>query len=161
MGSLTLPRSSIDDLLRQQSAALRQWFSSGSRKIEGLVVRKFPAWLESDKFIDAGSGAQYNTARFRLMMCNKRDLWSVRIDMIFHPKARLMDDGTTVGPGILFNVLDDEDQGVLVDYFGVRVPDSANLVTSEQWCLHWFKKLAKSHNINRIFAYKEFEAEIE
>ena len=161
MGALTLPCSSIDDLLQQQSAALRQWFSSDGRKIKGLVVRKFPAWIESDQFINAGSGAQYNTARFRLMMCNKRDLWSVRIDMVFHPKARLMDDGSTVGPGILFNVLDDEDQSVLIDYFGVSVPDSAESITPEQWCTYWFKKLAKSRNINRIFAYKEFEAEID
>lgn len=50
MGALTLPCSSIDDLLQQKSAALQQWLSSGGRKIEGLVVRKFPAWLESDQF---------------------------------------------------------------------------------------------------------------
>ena len=161
MGALTLPCSSIDDLLQQQSATLQQWFSSGGRKIEGLVIRKFPSWLESDQFISAGSGAQFDTARFRLMMCNKRDIWRVSIDMVFHPKARLMDDGSTVGPGILFNVLDDEDQSVLIDYFEVSIPASADSITPEQWCTYWFMKLAKSHHINRIFAYKEFEAEID
>ncbi|WP_257266422.1 hypothetical protein [Endozoicomonas sp. ONNA2] len=117
MGALTLPCSSVDDLLQQQSAAMQQWFASGGQKIEGLVVRKFPAWLESDQFITADSGAQFNTARFRLMMRNKRDIWRVNMDMIFHPGARLLDDGSTVGPGLLFNVLDDEDHGILIAYF--------------------------------------------
>ncbi|USE38294.1 hypothetical protein [Endozoicomonas sp. SCSIO W0465] len=161
MGALTLPCSSIDDLLQQHSAALQQWFASGDRKIEGLVIRKFPSWLESEQFIKAGSGAQFDTARFRLMMSNQRDIWRVTIDMIFHPKARLLDDGSTAGPGILFNVLDDEDQGIPIDYFAASTPFSADSITPEQWCTYWFKKLAKSHHINRIFAYKEFEAEVD
>ncbi|MGO0305824.1 hypothetical protein ACTL6P_04285 [Endozoicomonas acroporae] len=161
MGALTLPCSSIDDLLQQQSAALQQWLASGDRKIEGLVVRKFPAWLESDQFIKAGSGAQFDTARFRLMMCNKYDIWRVNIDMIFHPRVRLLDDGSTAGPGILFNVLDDEGQSVLIDYFEAGVPAPADSITPEHWCTYWFKKLTRSHHINRIFAYKEYEAEID
>ncbi|WP_419533343.1 hypothetical protein [Endozoicomonas sp.] len=58
-------------------------------------------------------------------------------------------------------MLDDEDQSVLIDYFEVSIPASADSITPEQWCTYWFMKLAKSHHINRIFAYKEFEAEID
>ena len=163
MGALTLPCSSIDDVLQQQSAAIQQWFSSGGRKIDGLVVRKCPSWLESDQFIKAGSGARFDTARFRLLMCNKRDIWRVSVDMVFHPKVWLMGDGSTAGPGILFNVQDDEGQSVLIDYFEAGNLTSLELdaIMPEQWCLYWFRKLAKSQHINRIFAYKEFEAEVD
>ncbi|WP_257284245.1 hypothetical protein [Endozoicomonas sp. SESOKO1] len=161
MGALTLPCSSINDVLQQQSAAIRQWFSSGGRKIDGLVIRKFPSWLESDRFIKAGSGARFDTARFRLMMCNKRDIWRVSVDMVFHPKVRLLGDGSTAGPGILFSVQDDEGKGVPIDYFEAGNLTSSGSITPEQWCLYWFRKLARSQHINQIFAYKEFEAEID
>lgn len=160
MGALTLPCSSIDELLKYQSARLQQWFSSGD-KIEGLIVRKFPSWLEPVQFIPAGSDVQFDTARFHLMMSNTRDVWRVSVDMVFHLKARLLDDGSTAGPGILFNVLDDDGRMILIDYFVPGITAAPESITPEQWCLHWFRRLAKSHNINRIFAYKAFEAEIE
>lgn len=161
MGALTLPCSSIDELLNSQSAALQQWFSSGGHKIDGLLVRKCPSWLEPEQFIKANADVRFDTACFRLMMCSKRDIWRVSVEMVFHTESRVMDDGTKVGPGILFCVLNDEGKSISVDYFVVSIPPSAESITSEQWCSYWFGKLAKSHYLNRIFAYKEFEAEID
>ncbi|MFK0573379.1 hypothetical protein [Endozoicomonas sp.] len=161
MGALTLPCSSVDDLLHSQSAALQEWFASGGHKIDGLLVRKSSSWLEPEQFIKAGSDVRFDTARFHLMMCTKRDIWRVCIDMVFHTRVRLMEDGSAAGPGLLFSVLDDEGKSIPVDYFAVSVPASAESIAPEQWCSYWFTKFVKSHRINRVFAYKEFEAEID
>lgn len=161
MEALTKPCSSIDDLLHDQAAALQQWFASGGRKIEDLIIRKFPSWLEPEQFLDAGIEEPFATARFRLMMRNKQNLWRITIEMVFHDEPWTLEDGTTAESGILFYVLDDKDQRVAVDYFAASLFPAGLSVTPEQWCLYWFRKLAKSHHINCIFAHKVFEAELD
>ena len=161
MEALTKPCSSIDGLLHDQTVALQRWFARGGQRIEDLIVRKFPSWLEPEQFLNASTDEPFATARFRLMMCNKQSLWRVCVEMVFHDEPRDLEDGSIAEPGILFYVLDDEDQRVEVDYFAANLFPTDLSVTPEQWCLYWFRKLAKSHHINRIFAYKVFEAELD
>ena len=161
MGALALIYSSIGDWLDSHSSALQLWFSESVRTIDGFQFRKCPAWLEPELFIKACEHTKYDNARFQLKICNKRDIWRVRISMVFHTKARLMEDGTTVGPGILFTVLDDEGRSFFVDYFAISLSALEKSVAPDQWCIFWFNKLARSRQLNRIFAYKTYEAEME
>ncbi len=161
MGALALPCSSISEWLENHSSALQQWFSRGGQTIDGFQFRKCPAWIEPEQFIKSCEQTPHDTARFRLMICNKRDVWRVRISMVFHTKARLMEDGSTVGPGILFSVLDEEGHNFFVDYFTASLSSCNESIMPEQWCIFWFNKLARSRQLNRIFAYKTYEAEID
>ena len=162
MEALTEPCSSIDDLLHDQAAALQQWFARGGQKIEDLIIRKFPSWLEPDQFLSASStSVSFDTARFRLIMRNKENLWRVSVDMVFCHESWLQEDGSIVEQGIKFYVLDRDGQQVAVDFFAASLFPADISVSPEQWCLYWFRKLAKSHHINRIFAYKVFEAELD
>ena len=159
--ALTIPRSSIDDLLHDQAAALQQWFARGGQRIEDLIIRKFPAWLEPDRFLSVSAGESSDTARFRLMMCNKESLWRVTVDMVFRHESWLQEDGSIVERGVQFFVLNKDEQRVAVDCFAASLFPTNIPLTPEQTCLYWFRKLAKSHHINRIFAHKVFEAELD
>ena len=161
MEALTRPCSSIDDLLHNQAAALQQWFAGGGQKIGNLIIRKFPSWLEPDQFLSASDSVSFDTARFRLIMRNKEYLWRVSVDMVFCHEPWLQEDGTIVEQGLKFYVLDSDGQRIAVDFFAVNLFPTDISVSPEQWCLYWFRKLAKSHHINRIFAYKVFEAELD
>ena len=161
MEALTMPRSSFDDLLHGQAAALQQWFARGGQKIEDLIIRKFPSWLEPDQFLSVSANEPFDTARFRLMMCNKENLWRVTVDMVFHREPWQQEDGSIAEQGVQFFVLNDDEQRIAVDFFAASLFPTNVPLTAEQCCLYWFRKLAKSHHINRIFAYKVFEAELD
>lgn len=161
MEALTIPHSSFDDLLHGQAAALQQWFARGGQKIEDLIIRKFPSWLEPDQFLSVSANESFDTARFRLMMCNKENLWRVTVDMVFHREPWQQEDGSIAEQGVQFFVLNDDEQRIAVDFFAASLFPTDVPLTAEQCCLYWFRKLAKSHHINRIFAYKVFEAELD
>ena len=161
MEALTKPCSSIDDLLHDQAAALQKWFAGGGQKIENLIIRKFPSWLEPERFLSTSTNVSFDTARFRLIMRNKENLWRVSVDMVFCHDSWLQEDGSIAEQGIKFYVLDNDGQRVAVDFFAASLFPTEISVTPEQWCLYWFRKLTRSHHINRIFAYKVFEAELD
>lgn len=161
MEALTIPHSSFGDLLHGQAAALQQWFARGGQKIEDLIIRKFPSWLEPDQFLSVSANEPFDTARFRLMMCNKENLWRVTVDMVFHREPWQQEDGSIAEQGVQFFVLNDDEQRIAVDFFAASLFPTDVPLTAEQCCLYWFRKLAKSHHINRIFAYKVFEAELD
>ena len=95
------------------------------------------------------------------MMCNKENLWRVTVDMVFHREPWLQEDGSIAEQGVQFFVLNDDEQRIAVDFFAASLFPTDVPLTAEQCCLYWFRKLAKSHHINRIFAYKVFEAELD
>lgn len=161
MGAITLPCSSVDEVLNGHSAALKQWFADKDHVLDGLMVRKFPSRLEPDQFMPSSSETPFNVARFRLMMSNAREEWRITLEMVFHSRPRLMEDGSAMGSGILFNVLDEEGAAVTIDYFAIGNNEFSQPLSAGHWCLYWFKKLSKSPKFNQIFAYKTLEKELE
>ena len=161
MGALTLPCSSVIDVLNNQSAVLQQWFASETQRIDGFIVRKCEAWLEPVEFAKGDGDKEFDNAQFHLMICSKRDIWRIPFDLVFYREPCVQEDGSNAGPGLQFNVLDENGERVLVDYFPASPFQPDRPISAEQFCRYWFAKLLKSHHVNRIFAYKEYEAEVE
>ncbi len=156
--SISIPPSSFDAWLQDQSSNLQSWFKSQRGTIDGLTVRKHPAYLKPQIFLPADEKTAYDRARFDLMINTGRDIWCITLDMVFYLKPRVTDEGKLANASILFTVLDEDDRPKVVDYLPVWENTSAKHVggdfTAEQWITHWFRKLTKSRRLHRIFAYK-------
>ncbi|WP_299728539.1 hypothetical protein [uncultured Endozoicomonas sp.] len=161
MGALTLPCSSVVDVLNNQSAVLQQWFSHEPQQVNGLLIRKSECWLEPVEFVSANHDQAFDSARFHLMVVSKRDIWRIQLDLIFYCDSYTKEDGSNAGPGLQFAVLDDNGDRVVIDHFATSQLQPDQAMPAEQFCLYWFSRLFKSPCINRIFAYKEYEAEID
>lgn len=72
--------------LQAQSPKLQSWFNNQPAAIEGLVIRKYTAWLEPQRFLPADENTAYDRARFDLMINTGRDIWSITLDMVFYLK---------------------------------------------------------------------------
>ena len=161
MGSLTLPCSSVIDWMNHQSTILQQWFTNEPQRIEGFILRKCNAWLEPLEFFPASNTNEASRARFDLMINSKRDLWRIRLELTFHLNNYVTEDGSNVGPGLLFAVFDGDGRPVPVDYLTIGSEALEQPLPAEPFCEFWFNKLFKSARIKRVFAYKEYEAEVE
>lgn len=161
MGEFTISNLSTEELLRTQSAMLKQWFDDNPAVIGGLQVRKFPATIEPVSFTAAGGEQRFDRGRFRVMLSNRREVWQVTMDLVFHMKARLLPDGTMLSPGVLMCAVDDEEHIHPVEYFDIANPSLYQGYSTEQWVHYWFKRMSKSEHLHLIFACKVFVEECE
>lgn len=161
MGAIQSPDVTAEHILKHYSKLVRERFSASDKSLGDVQVRKFDSRLEPVKFYRENDKIPFDKARFRLVMSNEREEWCVLIELIFHGRKRLLSDGSMVGAGVQFNVISDEEKGLLVDYYSLNTLDELQGLTAEQWSTYWFSKLVKSPNISSIFAHKEFVRELE
>ena len=161
MGAIHAPESSIEQILEIHSSTIKQRITDGAGSFGDLTVRKFKSRLEPDSYIPANSDVPFDRARFRLVMSNSREEWRVTLDMIFHVRRRLQADGSMLDPGLQFNVVDEDGKSIFVDYMSLDLSEEPLGNSSEEWAIQWFQKLVRKSEFSAVFAYKEFERELE
>ncbi len=161
MGAIQTPGTTVEQVLKHYSALVQKRFADSNESLGELVVRKFASRIEPEAFYVEGEGIPFDKARFNLVMSNEREEWMVKIDLIFHSRKRLIADGSMIGAGIQFNVISEEDKGLMVDYFPMDSEAEDMSLTADDWCTCCFKKLARSQKISVMFAHKEFVRELE
>lgn len=161
MGAIHAPESSIEQILEHHSSTIKQLISEGAESFGDLTVRKFASRLEPESYIPANSDIPFDRARFRLVMSNSREEWRVTLDMIFHVRRRLQADGSMLDPGLQFNVVDEDGKSIFVDYMSLELEEEQASISSEEWVVLWFQKLVRKSDFSTVFAYKEFERELE
>lgn len=161
MGAIQAPESSIEQILEQRSNTIKQRISGSPESFGDLTVRKFPSRLEPQSYISADSDVPFDRARFALVMSNGREEWRVTMDLVFHVRRKLKDDGSMLDPGLQFNVVDDEGKSIFVDYISLNPAEEQADISCEQWVVQWFQKLVRKSEFSAAFAYKEFERELE
>ena len=161
MGAIQTPCSSVEQLLGEKTAAIKQYMESKPKSFGNLMIRRFPTRLEPVSYIPADSSIPFERARFHLVMSNGREEWQVTMDMIFHTRKRLLEDGSMAEPGLQFNVVDENNKSLFIDYMSTEPTEELEQLSCEEWSLHWFRKVARRPEFSSVFAYKEFVRELD
>ena len=161
MGAIQTPCSSVEQLLGDKAAAVRQCVKKGQKSIGELTVRRFPTRLEPESYIPADADMPFERVRFRLVMSNSREEWKITMDMIFHTRKRLLEDGSMADPGLQFNVVDENGKSLFIDYMSAEPSEELEHLSGAQWSMFWFRKITRRPEFSSVFAYKEFVRELD
>ena len=147
----TLVRPSIKESLSAHASALQSWFETDKQTIEGLQIRKLAAWLKPQTFT-----ADFDSARFELMLSNEREIWAITLDMIFYTQSFMTEEGVICEAGVKFAVLNKQDKLIPIALLDASPILQAEAASPEQFCRHWFRRFSKCTNFSQVFAHKYF-----
>ena len=145
------------DFLNQKVVDVKSWYDSGLQPIEGLNVRKMPARVEPIEFIKA-EGKSKNTACFRLIVSKNYKLWSIDLEMRFFCASWLSNDGIANPPGLMFSVIDDENNHHPIEYLPTVYTSEEYSMNAPQWVSLWIQRLLKRPSVKIVFAYRQLIA---
>ncbi|WP_263080545.1 hypothetical protein [Endozoicomonas sp. Mp262] len=153
----------IRTLLEERILQFKAWSDTSPKATGNLTVRKFPCQVELLDFRTSKERQPSGQAKLRVILSNKRQLWSAEMTMSFFTRTVRKPGYEDLKPGIYFHTFPPSGKPELIKSFKIimNTPGAYEPADFNEWFHYWIQRVLKDPCIKSLFANKQLISENE